>query len=95
MVDPRRFHHAAEAPVESVITTRGRFTIPKGVREHLGPRPRGRVKFFVHPDGSVALLPKLPVKAVESTRKPRGNATIGDQTIAAGATGSAAIRRRR
>jgi len=50
--------------VESAITVKGQATIPKAVREHLGLRPGDRVKFFVHLDGSVVLLPKLPAAAL-------------------------------
>jgi len=44
--------------MESAITVKGQATIPKPIREHLGLQPGDRVKFFVHPDGSVVLLPK-------------------------------------
>ena len=50
--------------MESAITVKGQATIPKSIREHLGLQPGDRVKFFVHPDGSVVLLPKLPASAV-------------------------------
>ena len=39
--------------MESAITVKGQATIPKSIREHLGLHPGDRVKFFVHPDGSV------------------------------------------
>jgi len=45
--------------MESTITVKGQATIPKAIREHLRLKPGDRVKFFVHPDGSVVLLPKL------------------------------------
>jgi antitoxin PrlF len=41
----------------SAITSKGQATIPKAIREHLGLQPGDRAKFFVHPDGSVVLLP--------------------------------------
>jgi AbrB family looped-hinge helix DNA binding protein len=50
--------------MESAITVKGQATIPKAVREHLGLKPGDRVKFFLHPDGTVVLLPKLPVRAL-------------------------------
>jgi len=50
--------------MESTITVKGQATIPKAVREHLRLKPGDRVKFFMHPDGSVVLLPKLPVSAL-------------------------------
>ena len=50
--------------MESIITVKGQATIPKAIREHLRLKPGDRVKFFVHPDGSVVLLPKLPASAL-------------------------------
>lgn len=50
--------------MESAITTKGQATIPKAIREHLRLKPGDRVKFFVHPDGTVVLLPKLPASAL-------------------------------
>ena len=60
--------------MESAITVKGQATIPKAIREHLGLQPGDRVKFFVHPDGSVVLLPKVSASAVRGmlkSRKPR------------------------
>jgi AbrB family looped-hinge helix DNA binding protein len=75
--------------MDSAITTKGQATIPKAIREHLGLKPGDRVKFFVHPDGSVVLLPKLPVAALRGMIKPRpARVTIEqmDEAIATGAT---------
>jgi len=55
--------------MESAITVKGQATIPKPIREHLGLRPGDRVKFFVHPDGSVVLLPKLSASAIRGIVK--------------------------
>ncbi len=73
--------------MESAITTKGQATIPKAIREHLELKPGDRVKFFIHPDGSVVLLPKLPVSALRGMLRPRGShVTIQDmdEVIAAG-----------
>ncbi len=84
--------------VDSAITTKGQATIPKAIREHLGLKPGDRVKFFVHPDGSVVLLPKRPASAlrgiVKSRRRP---VTIEEMSKAAsaGATDATPRRRRR
>jgi antitoxin PrlF len=56
--------------MESAITSKGQTTIPKAVRDHLGLRPGDRVKFFIHPDGSVVLLPKLPASALRGIVRP-------------------------
>jgi AbrB family looped-hinge helix DNA binding protein len=50
--------------MEFAITAKGQATIPKAIREYLRLKPGDRVKFFVRPDGSVALLPKLPASAL-------------------------------
>jgi antitoxin PrlF len=50
--------------MESAITSKGKATIPKAIREHLGLKPGDRIKFFVHPAGSVALLPKVPASTL-------------------------------
>ncbi len=50
--------------MESAITSKGQATIPKAIRDHLRLKPGDRVKFFVHPDGTVVLLPKLPVSSL-------------------------------
>lgn len=57
--------------MESAITVKGQATIPKAIREHLKLKPGDRVKFFVHPDGSVVLLPKLPARALRGIVKSR------------------------
>ena len=57
--------------MESAITVKGQATIPKAIRQHLGLKPGDRVKFFVHPDGSVVLLPKIPTSALRGMLKSR------------------------
>ncbi|SRR5216683_1130420 len=67
----RRHHKSNGATMESAITVKGQATIPKAIREHLRLKPGDRVKFFVHPDGSVVLLPKLPAAALRGIIKSR------------------------
>ena len=57
--------------MESALTVKGQATIPKAVRDHLHLKPGDRVKFFLHPDGTVVLLPKLPVTALRGILKSR------------------------
>lgn len=84
--------------MESAITIKGQATIPKAIREHLQLKPGDRVKFFVHPDGSVVILPKLPASAMrgllKSARRP---VTIEEMTEAVreGAVGVRRPRKRR
>src|ERR1700730_11851360 len=63
--------------VESAITVKGQATIPKAIREHLRLKPGDRVKFFVHPDGSVVLLPKLRASALRGIIKSRRRRSVG------------------
>jgi AbrB family looped-hinge helix DNA binding protein len=82
--------------MESAITVKGQATIPKAIREYLGLKPGDRVKFFMHPDGSVVLLPKLPASALRGMLKPRRRGvTIDDMTEAAAAGASEGARRKR
>ena len=84
--------------MESAITIKGQATIPKAIREHLRLKPGDRVKFFVHPDGSVVLLPKLPASALRGMLKAqRRPVTIDEmrEAAAAGASEGAGRRKRR
>jgi len=75
--------------MESAITVKGQATIPKPIREHLGLQPGDRVKFFVHPDGSVVLLPKLSASAVRGMVKSRNpRSATSEQMTAAVAEGA-------
>jgi len=78
--------------MESAITVKGQATIPKSIREHLGLQPGDRVKFFVHPDGSVVLLPKLPALVVRGMVKPRKPRPVSTEQMTA-AVAEAALSR--
>jgi antitoxin PrlF len=84
--------------MESAITVKGQATIPKAIREHLRLQPGDRVKFFVHPDGSVVLLPKRPASAlrglIAGSRRPVAIESM-TEAVAAGAAGKAARSKRR
>jgi antitoxin PrlF len=80
-----------EAAVQSTLTVKGQATLPKAVRDHLGLKPGDRVKFFIHPDGRVMLLPTAPVSRLRGILKRPGrksSVTLEemDKAIAAGAT---------
>jgi antitoxin PrlF len=83
------FHKSNDFAMESAITTKGQATIPKAIRERLGLKAGDRVKFFVHPDGSVVLLPKRPAAALRGIVKARRAVTVDEmnEAAAAGATG--------
>jgi len=75
--------------LESAITVKGQATIPKEIREHLGLKPGDRVKFFLHPDGSVVLLPKLPARSLRGMlRSRRRRPVTTDQMTRAAAEGA-------
>jgi len=57
--------------MESAISAKGQITIPRAIRKHLGLKPGDRVKFFVHPDGGVVLLPRLPASALRGMLKSK------------------------
>lgn len=44
---------------EGILSARGKVTIPKAIREYLHLEPGDRVKFFIHHDGAVVILPKV------------------------------------
>ena len=75
--------------MESAITAKGQATIPKAIREHLRLKPGDRVKFFVHPDGSVVLLPKLPASTLRGIVRPRRRPVTIEEMSAAVAAGAA------
>jgi antitoxin PrlF len=84
--------------MESAITSKGQATIPKAIREHLGLKPGDRIKFFMHPDGSVVLLPKLPASALRGIAAGRrATVTIEEmnEAVAEGAVDAAPRTRRR
>jgi antitoxin PrlF len=75
--------------MESALTQKGQTTIPKPVRDHLHLIPGDKVKFFIQPDGTVVILPKLPVTALKGMfRSRRGPVSLEemDAGISKGAT---------
>jgi antitoxin PrlF len=83
--------------MESSITAKGQATIPKPIRDYLGLKPGDRIKFFMHPNGSVVLLPKLPVTALRGMVKLRRPPVTIEEMGEAAASGAAeaALRRKR
>jgi antitoxin PrlF len=79
-----------EAIVQSTVTVKGQATLPKAVRDHLGLKPGDRVKFFIHPDGRVMLLPTAPISRLRGILKKPGSKPVTieemDDAIAEGAT---------
>jgi len=78
--------------MESALSIKGQITIPKEIREHLRVHPGDRVKFFIHPNGTVVILPKIPITELRGmlASKTARRATVEEMEsgIAAGATAS-------
>lgn len=74
--------------MESTLSIKGQATIPRAIREHLHLGPGDRVKFFVHPDGSVVILPKIPTAMLKGMLRTRKRATVDEmhRAVAEGAT---------
>jgi len=79
--------------MESALTVKGQTTIPKVIRDHLHLEPGDRIKFFVHPDGSVVILPKIPTSALTGIIAGRTRRRVSieemDAAVAQGASGVA------
>lgn len=70
--------------MESALTIKGQTTIPKAVRDHLHLQPGDRIKFFVHPDGSVVILPKIPTSQLKGIVKAHQRASLAELDKAVG-----------
>lgn len=71
--------------MQSTITAKGQTTIPKEIRDHLHVKPGDRVKYFIHPDGTVVMLPKHPASALRGILKSERRVTIEEMNEAIGA----------
>ena len=80
--------------MESAVTAKGQATIPKAVRDRLNLKPGDRVKFFMHPDGTVVLLPRLPASALRGIVMQRKEPVTIEQMNEAAAAGAAGFGRR-
>ena len=83
--------------MESALSIKGQATIPKTIRDHLHLEPGDRIKFFVHPDGSVVILPKIPTSKLKGIAKARRRASLNELETAIGEgaiTGAQRTRRR-
>jgi len=64
--------------MDSTLSIKGQATIPKAIRDHLHLEPGDRIKFFMHPDGSVVILPKIPASRLKGIVKARRQASLND-----------------
>jgi AbrB family looped-hinge helix DNA binding protein len=75
--------------MESALSVKGQATIPKAIRDYLHLVPGDRIKVFMHPNGSVVILPKVPTSILKGiVRLPRQPVSLDemDAAIAKGAT---------
>ena len=70
--------------MESALSMKGQTTIPKAIRDHLHLQPGDRIKFFLHPDGSVVILPKIPVSKLKGVVKASRRVFLEDMETAIG-----------
>lgn len=68
--------------MDSTLSLKGQTTIPKAVRDHLHLEPGDRIKFFMHPDGSFVILPKMPASRLKGIVKARRQASLNDMETA-------------
>ena len=80
--------------MKSTLTSKGQATIPKEVRDHLHLKPGDQVKFFINPDGSVAILPTLPITALKGMLRSRRSPLSLEEMEAAIAEGATSRYRR-
>ena len=74
--------------IESAITSRGRTTLPKAVREALSIGPGDRLRYVIL-DGHVRILPVRPARRLFGALKHRGPAVTleeMDRAIVEGAS---------
>jgi antitoxin PrlF len=71
---------------QSTLTTKGQVTIPKSIRQHLHVKTGDKVKFFIHPDGTVRLLPTQPISALRGLLKAKRPVTLEEMDEAVAAT---------
>jgi antitoxin PrlF len=64
--------------MDSALSIKGQATIPKAIRDHLHLEPGDRIKFFLHPDGSVVILPKIPSSKLKGIVRARRQASLND-----------------
>ena len=66
--------------MHATLTSKGQVTIPKTARDFLHLSAGDRVRFFIHPDGHLVILPKLPISVLRgiASEYERGPTSIED-----------------
>ncbi|MBI4904355.1 MAG: type II toxin-antitoxin system PrlF family antitoxin [Acidobacteria bacterium] len=70
--------------MDSTLSVKGQATIPKAIRDHLHIEPGDRIQFFLHPDGSVVILPRIPTSRLKGIVRTRRRASLNDMETAIG-----------
>ena len=73
---------------ESVVTSKGRTTLPKAVREALGVVPGGRVRYVIFDNNEVRMLPVRPISRLFGALKHAGPPLTLDDMERAGPEGA-------
>lgn len=81
--------------MESALSVKGQATIPKAIRDYLRIGPGDRIKFFMHPDGSVVILPKISTSKLKGIVKARRRASLKDMETAISEAATSDFKRRR
>ena len=80
--------------MEATLSSKNQATIPKLVREYLNLKPGDRFKFFLQPDGSVVILPKIRTSKLKGS-VPKLNRPISVEEMNVAIAAGAADRHRR
>ncbi|MEO8662765.1 MAG: type II toxin-antitoxin system PrlF family antitoxin [Bryobacteraceae bacterium] len=81
--------------MESALSIKGQATIPKAIRDHLQVKPGDRIKFFLHPDGTVVILPKIPTSRLKGIVRAGRRVSLNAMEAAIGDGAVNDIQRRR
>lgn len=81
--------------MESALSIKGQATIPKAIRDRLHLKPGDRIKFFLHPDGSAVILPKVPVSRLKGMVRSQRPASLDEMETAIGEGAAEAVPRSR
>ena len=73
--------------IQSSVTSKGRTTLPKAVREALGVMPGGRVRYVIFDNNEVRILPVRPISRLFGALKHDGPPLTLDDMKRAGPEG--------
>jgi AbrB family looped-hinge helix DNA binding protein len=76
--------------MEATLSSKNQATIPQSVRDYLNLKPGERFKFFLQPDGTILILPKMRTATLKGSLPRRKRPVSVEEmkaAIEAGATG--------